>query len=214
MAKKITTTDTTIKKPIKKLVKKVNGKSKGNTFERQISKSLSLWWSSNLQDDLFWRTQCSGGRFTVRNKKNIDTYGQEGDITSTHPSSKLFTDMFYVELKNYADLNLWGLITKSNNLIEGWWNTAQDISLPKEKIPVLILKQKNKPVLFLTNEYLSNKLFEYFKLKYDIMIPSSLENIYFFKLEDILNLDINMFRMILEDISNPIIKTIKDKKKK
>ena len=46
------------------------GKRKGNNYEREMSRRLSLWLSENERDDLIWRTHNSGGRFTTRMKKN------------------------------------------------------------------------------------------------------------------------------------------------
>lgn len=73
--------------------------SKGSVWERKFCKKLSMWWSNEERDDLFWRTSQSGGRATSRTKKGKRTYGQYGDINSTDPISKPFTDLFTVELK-------------------------------------------------------------------------------------------------------------------
>lgn len=87
-----------------------NGKSKGSSFERKNCKTLSLWWSDGVNDAMFWRTSNSGGRATVRNKKQLDTYGQYGDIQATTSSSKVLIELCVIEIKkgygrsNFGDI--------------------------------------------------------------------------------------------------------------
>lgn len=130
-----------------------NGKIKGNNYERVISKRLSLWLTNNERDDLIWHTHGSGSRFTNRMKKNKKTYGQDGDITSTcSGDSELFLNKISVELKAYKDINLWGLITHSTKGILGFWNQARKQSMACNKIPVLIIKQNNRPELLISTD--------------------------------------------------------------
>ena len=75
-----------------------SGKSKGNAFERKVSKQLSLWWTSGKHDDIFWRTDTSGGRATVRKGKR--TYGQHGDICAKHESGLALTSLCTIECKH------------------------------------------------------------------------------------------------------------------
>lgn len=72
---------------------------KGSTFEREMCKQLSLWFSGNTRDDLFWRSASSGGRATIRSRQGAATAGSYGDITATHPRGKLLMDMVTIELK-------------------------------------------------------------------------------------------------------------------
>ena len=55
--------------------------AKGGSFEREISVLLSKWWTEGERDDIFGRSDGSGGRFTARKKKGKDTANQGGDIT-------------------------------------------------------------------------------------------------------------------------------------
>jgi len=128
-----------------------NGKSKGNGFEREISKKLSLWWSDGDDDALFWRTQNSGGRYTVRKKVGLQTDGQAGDIASTSPLSKPFTDAFVVELKAYKDINLWSIFTDAKGTLVDWWKKLRPEAVNDGKIPLLIVKENFKPILLFTN---------------------------------------------------------------
>ena len=58
---------------------------KGASFEREVNKELSLWFTNGQRDDVFGRCDCSGGRFTQRHKTGKDTAFQAGDVTFTDP---------------------------------------------------------------------------------------------------------------------------------
>lgn len=57
--------------------------AKGGAFENEICKALSLWWTGGEVDDVFRRTQSSGGGFTRKAQKTTGkkTQLQSGDIT-------------------------------------------------------------------------------------------------------------------------------------
>ena len=71
----------------------------GPVFERKTAKDLSLWWSNNKRDDLFYRVGASGARATARAKRGKSTANQGGDIQATHPKALPFTSVFSVECK-------------------------------------------------------------------------------------------------------------------
>lgn len=73
--------------------------SKGASFERDISRQLSLWWTHGERDDVFWRSSMSGGRATVRAKKGQKTAYQNGDITATDPIGSQLIENVVIELK-------------------------------------------------------------------------------------------------------------------
>jgi len=86
---------------------------KGGSFERQIAKDLSLWFSDGHEDDLFWRSDASGARAKTRSKKGKRTHGQHGDICSTHPDSEILTRFFVIELKRgYQKWSMLDLVDK------------------------------------------------------------------------------------------------------
>jgi len=72
---------------------------KGAQFERDISRILSLWWTHDARDDVFWRTSQSGGRATIRSQKGLRTYGAYGDITAIDPIGVPLLKVFTIELK-------------------------------------------------------------------------------------------------------------------
>lgn len=86
------------------------GKGKGSSFEREMCKVLSLWWSKGRRDDIYWRTAGSGARAKVRSKTKQTTFGQYGDIQATDPIGQPLIDLCTIELKRgyststFADL--------------------------------------------------------------------------------------------------------------
>jgi len=85
-----------MKKRKKTKRKRRKGAGKGSNFEREICKKLSLWWTDDKRDDVFWRTAGSGARATVRNK---NTFGQHGDVQATDPIGQPLIDLCNIELK-------------------------------------------------------------------------------------------------------------------
>lgn len=62
--------------------KRRKGAGKGSSFEREICKMLSLWWTGGERDDVFWRSSQSGGRATIRKRTGKTTAGSYGDIAA------------------------------------------------------------------------------------------------------------------------------------
>ena len=79
--------------------RKRKGKNKGPQFERQFSKELSLWWTDGKDDSVFWRTQSSGARATIRTKQGKRTDGQYGDIAAMNEDGKKLLRLFTFSLK-------------------------------------------------------------------------------------------------------------------
>lgn len=78
--------------------------SKGSSYEREMCKRFSLWWTKGERDDIFWRSSGSGARAKVRGRAGRDTAGQHGDMAATDPVGKPFIDAFTVEMKRgYSD---------------------------------------------------------------------------------------------------------------
>ena len=106
-----------MKKKIKKLKKrKGRGMSKGSAFEREICKRLSLWWTDNERDDIFWRTSGSGARATQRSKSKKRTYGQYGDVQAIDPIGEPLVKLLIIEIKRgYSKYTFADLLEKSQN---------------------------------------------------------------------------------------------------
>ena len=124
----------------------VNGKAKGCSFERDICKKLSLWWTNQQSDDIFWRTASSGGRATQRKKQEKETFGQNSDIQATNPDGQPFVDLFCIECKR--GYGKWDLL----EFLDGGKTTPEILSFSnqvmedceKGQYPVIIFKRDRK----------------------------------------------------------------------
>ena len=73
--------------------------NKGSPFERDIARKLSLWLSSGVADDWFWRTAGSGGRATNRAKQGKATANGGGDICAQTKEAQELLNLVTFELK-------------------------------------------------------------------------------------------------------------------
>lgn len=73
--------------------------AKGGDWEREASKILSRWWTSDLADDVIWHTSGSGGRATTRRKAGKNTVNASGDLCYTDRSAKSLFDFMLIECK-------------------------------------------------------------------------------------------------------------------
>lgn len=74
--------------------------AKGGTYEREVCRRLSRWWTGNDEDDdVFWRSSQSGGRATTRAKSGKTTRGHCGDITAVDGRGQKFVKLITVEIK-------------------------------------------------------------------------------------------------------------------
>lgn len=87
--------------------------AKGSEFERKISKQLSLWWTQGARDDIFWRSQQSGGRATIRKRVGKGTCNQEGDITAMDICGEILVRNICIELKRgYPEFSIEDILTR------------------------------------------------------------------------------------------------------
>lgn len=206
-------------------MKKVNGKSKGNKFERDISKKLSLYITHNENSDTVWRSISSGAFATNKQKKGIKINHNVGDLSSTSDESKLFFDLFNVECKSYKKVDLTNLFT-NNCLVLDWYKKLyKDCSfndeLEYDKVPFLIYKQDFKPVIgvttlhafeFLFVDLIENNYCNYMQFTFEI-VENEFVDIVLFKFDDFINdpYDENKYLNLKSSLIR--IKTIKNKLK-
>jgi hypothetical protein len=69
-------------------------RDKGQKFERETARAISLWWSGGERDDVFWRNRV---RIT---SKAFNAQQQCGDLQACHTSGLVFTEIFSIELKS------------------------------------------------------------------------------------------------------------------
>lgn len=152
-------------------------KGKGSAFEREIAKQLSLWWTEGERDDIFWRTNASGARFTARRKQGKTTEGQGGDITFTDPIGKGLIDVFSIELKtgystktktkkglrftNWCVLDLIDGSSAAPIFTKMWKQCVNDAEATERK-PMLIFRRTLRSACVCLRGSMVNRLSEYF----------------------------------------------------
>lgn len=146
-------------------MRKGGGKNKGSEFERKIAKKLSLWWTEEKRDDIFWLTAGSGARATVRAKNGVETKYQYGDISFIDPEGKSLVDYFLIELKTgYPDLGIMLLIDgkQKNPVLVKWWNKAEnEKEFGKRKATILIIKRDYKHPIIVFDQRTFSKIESY-----------------------------------------------------
>ena len=181
-----------------------NPKNKGNSFERCVSKRLSLWWSSNSRDDIFYRTHSSGARFTNQYEKNNKIIeNQVGDIMSSSEDGFLFLSFFTIECKHYKSLNFWSLIDKptKDNLYSWWIKLNEQCEINKTN-PFLIAKQNMRPELVFVNKFSHLNIFKKIKVNSKMDIHIGKESIHVYIFDDILKSNSTDIRNIMENNKN------------
>lgn len=144
-------------------MKRGGGSSKGSSFEREICKLLSLWWTSGERDDIFWRTAGSGGRATNRMKRGMSTSGAYGDLTFVDPIGADLLKLFCFELKRgYGQWCVLDLIDKKPgsraSTAELFWQQAtKSCEDARACYPVVIFRRDQKvSVVMSSRALLSN----------------------------------------------------------
>jgi hypothetical protein len=127
---------------------------KGSSFEREISRYLSKWWTNNERDDVFWRNRVKVTSKTPNAERQL------GDITAFHTIGLPFVEMFNVELKiGYSHKSggkkiAWDLldtidskIADDNLLLVQFWKQCKFDAELSGRIPILIFRRdRHQPV--------------------------------------------------------------------
>lgn len=140
------------------------GKHKGNQFERELSKQLSLWWTSGERDDTMWHSHSSGGRATQRDSQ---TAYQQGDICPTHPDAFLLFDLTVIEAKRGYDWNFLNMLDAPDwmkaQILQQWVDKMEeDRRMAGVPYAMLIAKRdKRNPIISMPIEFVRNIDMEY-----------------------------------------------------
>lgn len=129
---------------------------KGSQFERKICKILSLWWSGGSNEDVFWRSQNSGGRATYRARRGGKVLkGQDSDISAIHKSGRKFLKMFTVELKRgYSKSSFYDVLDKprkgAQQKWEEWIEQIHESHTRSGTVGWILIHQRDRrePILF------------------------------------------------------------------
>ena len=127
-----------------------NSKNKGNSYERDVAKKLSLWVSKGKDPHIFARRSGSGGAF--RDKSG--STGITGDIFADKPEGKFFTDKFNIECKFYRDLtnDLWKMVLcKPNKIYEFIEQAKEEAELHNRRYLLIVKSNRIGEVIFTDN---------------------------------------------------------------
>ena len=203
----------------------MKSKNKGNSFERKISKQLSLFLSKGQNNFCVWRSISSGAFATNKQKKGIKINHNVGDLSSTSDESKLFFDLFNVECKSYKKVDLTNLFT-NNCLVLDWYKKLYkdcefNDELDYDKVPFLIYKQDFKPVIGVTTlhafeilfvDLIENNYCNYMQFTFEVK-ENDFVDIVLFKFDDFINDSYDEHKYLDLKSSLIRIKTIKNKLK-
>mgnify|MGYP001443727526 CR=1 FL=1 len=131
-------------------MKKGGGKAKGGSFEWEVCRRLSLWWSDGKSRDIFCRTDSSGGRATMRQKSGDPLkIHQDADITFADPDGLPFIEKFFIECKSgYGSWDILDLLDsrqKEPILIKFWIKCALGAA-GTQKAPMLIFRRNRRGI--------------------------------------------------------------------
>ena len=140
-----------------------NPKSKGNTFEREISESLSLWLTNGEEKRACWRSDTSGGAATMWAKKGQESryvQANAGDIRQLadkglYPALDKFFETFVIECKSYKKVDFYPPFNKT---LTTWFDQLLKEKETTGKAALLIVKANNRKVLYCqeTNDHHPN----------------------------------------------------------
>lgn len=128
------------------------GKRKGAAFEREICYALSRFIDPTSTDTFFWRSAMSGGRATVQQRKGIKNLTQLGDLTCIHEKGAWFTELFVVECKHVANLDLIGSLLSGRGKLANFWKKHCQIARDSHRAPLIIAKQNRVDTLAIFDE--------------------------------------------------------------
>lgn len=136
------------------------GKVKGNSYERECAKRLSLWLTDGKHDDRVWRSASSGGMATRRDDAGKDPGAHVGDLVPSGELNSQFFEMFCVECKRPAKID-WDRYFKYQKTatpnIQTYWQQAIRQAASVGKIPMLMIRCNHGDDLIGIGTYLVEK---------------------------------------------------------
>ncbi len=156
-------------------MKSGGGKRKGSSFERLISRKLSMWLTGQDKEYYFYRSPSSGAVATM-NSMNEDI---TGDIIAVKPEGRILTSVYSIECKDgYADADPLKIFKNNkNDIIKDFWEQCIGDSKKANKKGMLIFRKKGYPILIgiedETNlsKIMKNKINKYLIIAFDSNLP-------------------------------------------
>lgn len=149
------------------------GSKKGSGFERNISVTLSLWWTHGEREDVFWRRD-SGARAKRRSREGKHTFGAHGDICAIDPIGLPLTNICTLELKSgYGKWSLLDVVDKppmrkgqkneTLQPLEQFLDQVMEDANAVNTYPVIISKRDKRQSVIIIPRMLYKQIFEYYK---------------------------------------------------
>ncbi|HRR48595.1 MAG TPA: hypothetical protein P5293_01255 [Bacteroidales bacterium] len=126
-------------------MRKGASKSKGSSFEREISRFLTKWASGQTEELYYWRSPSSGAVATL----NVGNKDISGDIIALRPEGAFLTDRFSIEIKTgYSKASFHQHLKDNKNFdIENFWLQCVDAADRAGKKPMLIYRKLGFPII-------------------------------------------------------------------
>jgi len=180
----------------KKRDKRINSKDKGDRFERTVCNLFKKHWKVTA-----YRTPGSGA-YTSRQVSKAMKEASIGDVVIEELPE------FVIECKNYYSLHFteWFKDTskkKEDMSIWGFWNKLLIEAEKFNKIPLLICKEENSPVVVIMDVEHINIVEDYNGGVAPFMVMDKEDTqIVVFALNELLVLDLETIKIIIKDIVN------------
>lgn len=134
----------------------MNTKQKGNNFERDMSRMLSLWWTGGKRDDAIWRSASSGALTTVGKGRYL---AHTGDFAATDGEAELLFKHVIIEAKRgyskYSVQDLVDVPEKSRATNPVWEMLTKLITACREqrKTGLLLWKKDRRDTVLIMTDY-------------------------------------------------------------
>jgi len=134
----------------------MNTKQKGNNFERDCSRMLSLWWTDGKRDDAIWRSASSGALTTVGKGRYL---AHTGDFAATDGEAELLFKHVIIEAKRgynrYSVQDLLDVPEKSRlgNPVWDMFSKLTRACLSQRKLGLLLWKRDRRHLLSFFVDY-------------------------------------------------------------
>lgn len=127
------------------------GSGKGSEYEREMCKLLSMWWTGEARDDVFWRSSGSGGRAKARGRAGVATMGQHGDVSATDPIGQPLIDLLTIEIKRgYSEYTVQDMFDRQPEggvqVWEGWCQQAMESAAQAGSISWMLITRRDRRV--------------------------------------------------------------------
>ena len=176
-------------------LKKINSKQKGNRFELKVCNKLKKAWGVTA-----YRTPGSGC-YTSRKVSKAMKEAAMGDVVIEELPE------IVLECKNYYSLHFsnWFKDKPGDQSIFGFWNKLADEAARFRKIPILICKEDSSPAIVITSLSFANIVKDYTgKFNNFFSMTRDENHLVAFSLDELLSLDIETIKCIIDSILNPV----------